>query len=137
MNEPEKMEQSSASNRIGEKIGWIGGWTGGFCWVLVFVIFRFIQGALVEALLGTAVFILAEVLIVMCAPWRHPTTRYYLLMLPIYGLFLAAVAWVIWSFVGLDRQGFNYWNLFWILPCLSPLITIGRKCWQDDTIPEK
>jgi len=135
MNEPEKVVQPSTSSRIGEKIGWVGGWTGGFCWVLALAIVRFVQGAMLEGILGAAVFVLAELLIIMFAPWRYPATRYYLLMLPTYALFLASVVWAVWSFGGFGQAGLNYWNMLWIFPCLSPLITIGRRRWEDYVVP--
>lgn len=135
MKEPEKAVQSVGLNRTGEKIGWIGGWTGGFCWVFAIAVIMLFQGAMIAAFSGVAVFLLAEVLIVRLAPWRYPKTRYYLLMLPIYVLFLLSVVWAVWIFGGLQQAGLHYWNFLWIFPCLSPLITIGARRWQDHAVP--
>lgn len=122
---------TSTYNRRGEKIGWVGGWTGGFLWIFILAVIRFFQGDITGGVLGMLVFLIAEALIVVLAPWRFPTTRYIKLMLPIYGLFLVSSCWAVWTLGGLDQPGFSYWTLFMILPVLSPLITIGGKRWQD------
>ncbi len=134
MNEEEGTKTNniiSAYNRRGEKIGWVGGWTGGFLWIVILAIIRFFQGDMTGGALGILVFLVAEVLIVVLAPWRFPTTRYIKLMLPIYGLFLLSSCWAVWTLSGLDQSGFSYWTLFLIVPVLSPLITIGAKRWRD------
>lgn len=135
MNDGEKAVPVPAQGRKGEKVGWIGGWIGSFAWVLVFVVLKFVRGGMVGGVLGLLLFLLAMAFILMFAPWRHPTTRYYLLMLPIYVVFLVSVGWVIWSMGGFVQSGLQYWNLLLVFPLLSPFITIGWKRWCDGEPP--
>ena len=121
----------SAYSRRGEKIGWIGGWTGGFLWILILAVIKLFEGDMAGGALGILVFLIAEALIIGFAPWRFPTTRYIVLMLPVYALFLLSSCWAVWTLGGLGQSEFNYWSLFLILPVLSPLFTTGGRRWQD------
>ena len=117
--------------RTGEKAGWIGGWAGSFIWVLILsIIFyyrqKFIPGVLGIALTGVAVFA-----VLYCAPWRHPSTPYWKLMLAPYGLFFIAIAWAAWSFGGIEVLGFNWWNSLWLLPALSPFGFLSNRKWAE------
>lgn len=116
--------------RTGEKMGWTGGLFGGFAWLLALAAVRFAQGHPVQAVIGALLFTLGMALVILLAPWRHPTTRYFLLLLPIYAVFLCGVAWTIWTFGGFEQGGIQVWNLFWIVPCLTPLGSIGWQRWQ-------
>jgi len=111
-------------NRRGEKIGWVGGWLGGFIWVLLMSVIFLVQEKLIQGFLGLVLFCLAACLILIKAPWKHPDTPYWKLMLPVYVVFLASVAWVVW-------YGFDWRTTFWILPILIPLGTMGRRRWND------
>jgi hypothetical protein len=117
-------------DRKGEKFGWIGGWSGGFIWVaLLSAIFLFqskwAQGFIGLGLTGAAVY-----LIIKCAPWRHPDTPYWKLMLPVYLLLFGSVVWACWSYGGQDI-GLDWWSGFWLLPVLLPFATAGRRRWKD------
>ncbi len=58
-------------------------------------------------------------------------------MLAPYGLFLIAVVWAAWSFGGIETLGFNWWNLLWLVPALSPIGLLGARRWaQSDTQPD-
>ena len=117
--------------RTGEKAGWIGGWAGSFSWVLIlaglsFYRREFVQGAAGIALTGAAV-----TAVLYCAPWRHPSTPYWKLMLAPYGLFFTAIAWAVWSLGGIEALGFNGWNLLWLLPALSPFGLLSNRRWAE------
>ena len=88
------------SERKQEKIGWVAGWLGGFIWVVILSIILLVDGQSIEA--GTGFFVagLASVAIVFLSPWRHPRTRYRLLMAPVYLCFLAAIGWGAWAWGG-------------------------------------
>jgi len=121
------------AERSGEKIGWSAGWSGGFIWVIILSVMFFFQGKPVQCFSGLALCAGAFALIVICAPWRHPATAYWKLMLPIYVLFFASAGWALWAFGGLDGSGLHWWCFLWILPALIPLGTLGKKKWSDDT----
>ena len=115
-----------------EQIGWIGGWLGGFCWVLILSIVLFVQGKTIQAGIGLLITCVAGVTIVFLSPWRHPRTRYRRLMVPIYVLFLAAVAWGVWSLGDPRQMGIHsWWSLLLLLPVLMPLWTAGNRRWED------
>ena len=120
--------------RAGEKAGWIGGWAGGFLWIPILaglLVYRqqFGRGVLGISLTGAAV---AAVL--YFAPWRHPSTPYWKLVLAPYGLFFTAVAWAAWSFGGIEALGFNAWNLLWLLPALSPFGFLSNRRWAESGV---
>ena len=115
--------------RRGEKLSWIGGWVGAFCWLLVFSIIWMLQGRFLYAAIGEGMFLLALALILVFAPWKKPTTHYWKLMLPLYGVFLIAVAFVVYVFNGFERLADIQYGL-WILPCLSPIFILGNKTWR-------
>ena len=90
-------------NRKGEKIGWIGGRFGGFIWLgLLFVVWIF-QNKISNGMIGITVFIVAIITIIATAPWKHPNTKYWKLMLPIYLLFFISISLCIYLYGGLDR----------------------------------
>lgn len=118
-------------DRKGEKIGWLGGWTGGFLWVGLIALFRLYQGKLLAGLLGMLIVACAGVCIVKISPWRYPRTAYWKLMLPIYAVLAAAVVWAFWAFGALGLPGRHWYCLWFLIPCASPMITIGRRRWID------
>lgn len=121
----------SGRRRTGEKVGWTGGWLGGFLWLLILSALRLAQGRVIEGLTGVGLFVLAVGAVLFLAPWRHPSTRYWRLTVPIYLLFFSSVAWAVWTSGGLEQLGLNWWSFFWILPCLLPLWTVGGKRWEE------
>jgi hypothetical protein len=119
------------AQRSGEKFGWIGGWLGGFIWVVILSIIFLVQGRAINGVIGLALFCVAVVTILAAAPWRHPDTRYWKLLIPVYVVFFTAIAWMVWSSLDLDSLGLNWWNSFVILPILLPFWTAGRRRWSD------
>jgi hypothetical protein len=115
-----------------ERIGWLGGWLGGFIWVAILAAVFLVQGRQVQAAIGLLITIVACGAIVLAAPWRHPATPYRTLMLPIYALFLVAVAWAVWTLGDARALGINsWWGLLLLLPALLPLWTVGNRRWGD------
>ncbi|QIK37500.1 hypothetical protein GWK36_05350 [Caldichromatium japonicum] len=99
------------NDRTGERIGWMAGWIGGFIWVaILFVVFIY-QKKFVAGLCGLLLTVASIIAIFSLAPWRHPSTPYWKLMLTPYGIFFVSIAWAIWTFGGLESVGVNWWNL--------------------------
>lgn len=118
-------------DRRGEKLGWIGGWAGGFIWVLVLSMLFLYQHKFEQAVLGLILNALALAAIYGFAPWRHPLTPYWKLMLVPYALFFISFLWAAWGFDGLGALGLNWWNLLWLLPALSPFGLLGNRRWRQ------
>ena len=119
-------------NRRQEKIGWVGGWFGGFIWVLILSVLFFFQGKTMHTAVGLLIAFVACVVIIIFAPWKHPQVQYRMLMIPIYLLVIVAVSWGVWALGGLRQMGINsWWGLLILLPALSPLLTLGNRCWND------
>lgn len=121
-------------NRKGEKIGWIGGWLGGFIWLGLLSAAWLIQNKLNEGLIGLALLIIAIITIICSAPWKHPNTKYWQLMLPIYLLFFISIAISIFFYGGFERVGLTWTSFFWVIPCLIPIATIGKRTWNNNTV---
>ncbi len=119
------------TERRGEKIGWTGGWLGGFIWLALLAVVFMFQGQWLEGIIGMALTGLAVLVIVFGAPWRHPATPYWKLMLAPYAVFFISVAWAFWAFGSQGDLGLSWWHLFWFVPMLIPLGTVGRRTWTD------
>jgi len=120
-----------APGRTGEKAGWTGGWLGGFLWLLILSVVWLVQGRLTAGTVGLGLFVLGVGAILLLAPWRHPATPQWKLMLPVYCVFFISVAWALWAWGDPARSGLTWWSFFWVLPCLIPLWTAGRRRWED------
>jgi len=70
--------------RTGEKAGWIAGWLGGFIWVLILAGLFFYRYKFGQGVVGVVLYAVAVASALYCAPWRHPSTPYWKLMLPPY-----------------------------------------------------
>ncbi len=119
------------STRMGEKVGWIGGWIGGFLWVFVMAIIWLAQGKQIEGISGLFLMCCAAILIITSAPWKHPNTLYWKLMLPVYVVFAGSIAWLLWSYGGVKNLGLSWWSLFWVLPLFIPFATARHRRWND------
>ena len=65
------------------------------------------------------------------APWRHPDTRYWRLMLPLYALLGLAAAWAVTAFgVGAEEAGLTGWSLLAFLSLLVPFASRGGCRWR-------
>ena len=115
--------------RTGEKAGWIFGWLGGFLWVAVLAVIFLAQGRIVEGVVGLVLLLIAVFFAFVFAPWRHPAKPFWTLMLPLYLVFFAALAWGTSSFGGFKNSGLHWWHLFLIIPILSPLGAVGGRKW--------
>jgi len=124
------------AERSGERFGWIGGWLGGFIWVLILAVLLLIKGRGLEAAVGLAIAAAAVAWVLAGAPWKHPDTRYWKLMLPIYFLFSASIAWAVWAAEDSYSLGLNRWHTLLMLPLLSPFKTIGHRTWNDSVSRE-
>ncbi len=117
--------------RRGEKLGWIGGWSGGFIWLGLLSVIWFFQNKVSEGMIGLAVFIIAMIVISMTAPWKHPNTKYWKLMLPIYSLFFCSIVLSIYLYGGLEIIGLKWTSIFLVTPGLIPLVTAGNRTWNS------
>lgn len=122
------------THRRGEKIGWTASWIGGFIWVAILSIMFLFQKKIAPGILG--MFLTGAAIVVICsfAPWRHPLTPYWKLMLVPYGIFFLSIAWVIWGYGGLESIGLNWWNVLWIIPALSPFGLLSNRKWAESDI---
>jgi len=123
-------------DRKGERRGWTLGWAGSFLWVLILAAVNLARGATLPSLLGLALVAAAGVFIHVFSPWRHPASRYWKLMAPIYALFFLSIAWASWSAGGPAKLGLSVWSLFLLLPLLLPFYLAGTRRWIDgDHLP--
>jgi hypothetical protein len=119
-------------NRKGEKIGWVGGWLGGFIWLVLLSVVWIVQNKITNGALGISLFTVAVILIFGFAPWKHPNTKYWKLMLPIYSLFFISISLCIYLYGGLKSVGLNWMSFFWIIPCLIPFVAMGNRKWKSN-----
>jgi hypothetical protein len=122
------------TGRRGERLGWTLGWLGGFLWVALLSALFLAQERVANGLLGSLLAAAAVGLVVALSPWRHPSTPYWKLMLPIYAHFLGCAGWAIWSYGGPRAIGLEWWNAAWMAPMLLPIGTISRRRWTDGEV---
>lgn len=118
-------------NRKGEKIGWIGGWIGGFIWLGLLSFVWLFQNKISDAILGVILLVAAIMIIIASAPWKHPNTKYWKLMLPIYLLLFISIAFCIQRYGGVESIGLKSTAIFWMLPCFIPFLTTGNRTWNS------
>ena len=117
--------------RRGEKFGWIGGWLGGFLWLGLLSAVWLFQNKISDGMIGIAIFVVAIIAIIKTAPWKHPNTKYWKLMLPIYLLFFCSIVLSIYLYGGLESIGLKWTAFFWVIPCLIPFVTMGNRTWNS------
>lgn len=117
--------------RKGEKWGWAGGWMGGFTWLLLLSIIWLVKGKILVGLIGFCLFTLAIIFIFAFAPWKHPETKYWKLLLPVYLVLILSASLFILFEGGLKAVGLNWWSLFYLTPCFIPFATMGSRRWKD------
>lgn len=124
---------SETSSRRGEKIGWTVGWIGGFFWVAILSLVFLYQGKYLEGILGLLQVVIWTLSVYYFAPWRHPDKIYFVLLLPLYGIFFTVIIWSIWAFGGLSALNeFNRLDFLWIFPALLPLPFLYKRKWNDN-----
>jgi len=127
-----RLAKDRVMNRRGEKIGWIGGWFGGFVWLGLLSVVWIFQDKIINGMTGIIVFIVAIITIIASAPWKHPNTKYWKLMIPIYLLFFASITLSIYLYGGPNNIGLKWTSIFWLVPCLIPFVTTGSKTWNGN-----
>ena len=120
--------------RRGEKFGWIGGWLGGFLWLGLLSGVWLFQNKISNGMIGMAVFVVAIIVIITAAPWKHPNTKYWKLMLPIYLLLFCSIALSIYLYGGIESIGLKWTAFFLVIPCLIPFVTTGNRTWNSSAI---
>lgn len=120
--------------RKGEKWGWAGGWMGGFTWLLLLSIILLVKGKILVGLIGFCLFTLAIIFIFAFAPWKHPKTKYWKLLLPVYLVLIFSASLFILFEGGLKAVGLNWWSLFYLAPCFIPFATMGSRSWKDGDV---
>lgn len=68
------------------KIGWYGGFLGGTCFLVPLGLIALWRGAWGLGLVALALFSANVVMVLSLAPWKHPGTRYGMLILPFWVL---------------------------------------------------
>uniref|UniRef100_A0A7C4RT95 Uncharacterized protein n=1 Tax=Desulfatirhabdium butyrativorans TaxID=340467 RepID=A0A7C4RT95_9BACT len=120
-----------STDRRGEKLGWSLGWMGGFIWVLALVVVFLFQQKVLAGLGGILLIGVAVFAVHQLAPWRHPNTVYWKLMLGPYLVFFLSMVWAVFSFGGTETLDLNWWNFLWIVPTLGPFGILGNRKWKD------
>jgi hypothetical protein len=121
------------AGRAGEKLGWIGGWIGAFLWVAILSIIFIVQGRPLAGAAGLLIVAAAAALVLLFAPWRHPRTAYWKLLLPAYAAVAASIAWAVVGF-GVDalrEEGTSPWAFGLVVQMLLPFLNAGGRRWDD------
>jgi hypothetical protein len=119
------------ASRSGEKWGWIAGWVGSILWIGILSVVWLFQGKTLPGLAGIALFLLTLAFIVYGAPWRHPKTRYWKLILPLFLCLAASVVLAVKAFTLSPGEHYGPWySWLWLLVVLLPLFQMGNKTWE-------
>jgi hypothetical protein len=119
-------------NRKGEKIGWVGGWVGAFSWLLILSIVLLLKGEYSFGSAGIMLFLVALFLINILSPWNQPNIKYWVLLTPLYAVFIAAVIMCVWSYGGFRSPMITGFSFIWLIPIFIPYLTIGNKTWDNE-----
>jgi len=84
--------------------------------------------------MGIGIFIIAISLIIYLAPWRHPATRYWKLMSPLFIVLIVAVSLFVGLEGGIKATGLTWWSIVWLSPLLIPFANLGKRCWKDGDV---
>lgn len=117
--------------RRGERLGWTLGNLGAFIWVLIFGIVYTVKGLYPVAFVFYAIFLSAVAAIRIFAPWRHPDTPYWKLLIPIYFHMGLSVWAAVWSYGGFGQSGLRVYDLVFLLVLIFPFFSLGRRKWND------
>ncbi len=117
-------------HREGERWGWILGWSGAFLWLLLLGGFWFFKDEWIAGISAWILVVLAEGAVFFFAPWRHPQTRYWKVLLPLYGVFGAGLMLAI-RFSEPGAVALEGWSYLWVLPMLLPFFIVGSKTWDS------
>jgi hypothetical protein len=118
------------NTRRGEKRGWSLGWVGGSLWMVVASGSGFLGGRIVAGVVGLVLFAGSLGLVRFLAPWRHPRTAYWKLVVGVMayqGLALVPIMYTLrqpWSRAEAMPLG---------LAAVGPLVTlclVGRNTWE-------
>ena len=112
------------------KIGWVGGWCGGVLWIALLSFSHLLYGRYAQSIIGFGIFALSIAFITNLVPWKFPHTKYWRLLAPTYCLCGVALIWAFNSSGGLAASGMNVWQLFVLLPCLTPMLVVGNRTWH-------
>ena len=123
--------QELMKQRRGERVGWIGGWLGALLWLLVLSVLWLFLSKLLPGLVGLGLFSLGVLLVFALAPWKHPETKYWKLMLPMLLFLLFSAAIGIWLHGGLGAVGLNWSSIIWMPVLIIPFATMGGRRWKD------
>ncbi|MEJ5228279.1 hypothetical protein [Thermodesulfovibrio sp.] len=104
-----------SKGRKGEKIGWVGGLCGGFLFVPIISIIFLFQNKWTQGLTGLFLTLSISFVILYFVPWRFTKTPYWKLLLPIYGMFILAGLWMLWSFTAFQSYEFKWSDIWWVL----------------------
>jgi len=113
----------------GRRWGWSLGWFGSFLWIFALSGVWFVHGRTDLGGQGLAVGLLALYAIRHFAPWRHPDTKYWRLLLPLYGLLGLAML-----VVAQDPEA--HLPALSLVPALCsgllvPMLILGRRSWNE------
>ncbi len=116
--------------RSGEKIGWVGGWFGSMLFLPILGIVFMSQHQITPGAILMGAFVVLFPMVFMLAPWHHPATRYWKLMLPFYVVFIAAGVGAALTANISDRL--SLWQLFTLSVFILPFFSIGAKTWNEN-----
>lgn len=117
--------------RRGEKWGWTFGFLGGSLWMFVAALSEFAGGHWEIGLFALCSGCFVVDLVIVLAPWKHPSTAYWKLLLPSLTVMIVCVAFL------LTRGGRVFtaevWStLFMVFVSLFGLLPgMGWRRWED------
>ncbi len=118
-------------NKKALKVSWAGGWGGSFIWVAVLAVVFFFRAHYIGCITGLIIAGVGYAVAMFFSPWKHPDTTYWKLMLAPYVMFFISIGWAIWAFGGIEATGFNWWNMLWVIPMLTPFGVLSNNRWND------
>jgi len=121
------------NDRRGEKLGWTLGLLGGTVWMFILAAYAFFAGDWPIGALAIGAALCVVGMVVILAPWKHPTTQFWKLFLPPVAVIILA-AGILMAWAGHSLSALEWAPALLVSVFVWLLTGIGSRRWQDENV---
>ena len=105
---------------------------GAVVWLMPFGIVWLYQGQRIWGAAAIALTFMGIAVIVAFVPWKYPSTRFWIVLIPPYSMFILSILLLLYVLTGLRNLAEIQYGL-WLIPCFVPFLTLGYRTWNSIT----